>query len=76
LLYLPQIGRIWRKLAPRTDVVQIMGTHVSMMREPYVFAMARELRPRILDFFRNQGGGETGPTSLNPFEANARGPIS
>ncbi len=59
LLYLPQIGRIWRKLAPRTDVVQIMGTHVSMMREPYVFAMARELRPRIIDFFRNQRGLET-----------------
>ncbi len=54
LLYLPQIGRIWRKLAARSDVVEIVGTHISMMREPYVAAMANDLQPRILDFFRNQ----------------------
>lgn len=54
LLYLPQIGRIWSKLAARTDVVQIVGTHISMMRDPYVGAMARDLRPRILQFFNGQ----------------------
>jgi len=51
LLYLPQIGRIWSKLAARTEVVQIVGTHISMMREPYVSALAKDLQPRILDFF-------------------------
>jgi thioesterase domain-containing protein len=53
LLYLPQIGRIWRNLAARTEVVEIVGTHISMMREPYVGAMAKDLNPRILDFFRD-----------------------
>jgi thioesterase domain-containing protein len=54
LLFLPQVGRIWSKLAPRANVVEITGTHISMMREPYVTAMAEDLRRRILDFFRIQ----------------------
>jgi hypothetical protein len=31
-----------------------VGTHISMMREPYVAAMAKDLAPRILDFFRDR----------------------
>src|SRR5258708_18070641 len=31
LLYLPQIGRIWRKFAPQAEVVDIVGTHISIM---------------------------------------------
>jgi thioesterase domain-containing protein len=57
LLFLPQVGRIWSKLAPRANVVEIIGTHISMMREPYVAAMAADLRRRILDFFRIQSSG-------------------
>jgi thioesterase domain-containing protein len=37
--------------------VEIIGTHISMMREPYVAAMAADLRRRILDFFRIQSSG-------------------
>ena len=51
LLYLPQIGRIWRKLAPRSEVVGIVGTHISMMHEPYVDALAKDMQRRMVDYF-------------------------
>jgi len=51
LLHLPQIGRIWQKFAPRADVVPVVGTHIAMMHEPYVDALANDLRRRICDFF-------------------------
>jgi thioesterase domain-containing protein len=51
LLYLPQIGRIWRKLAPKSEVVEIIGTHISMMHEPYIDALAGDIRRRISEFF-------------------------
>lgn len=51
LLYLPQIGYIWRKFAPQSEIVDIVGTHISMMREPYVDALARDVRGRIAEFF-------------------------
>jgi thioesterase domain-containing protein len=51
LLYLPQIGRIWRKLAPKSEVVEILGTHISMMHEPYIDGLAKDMRRRISEFF-------------------------
>jgi thioesterase domain-containing protein len=51
LLYLPQLGRMWRQFAPQSEVVDIMGTHISMMREPYVDALAQDMRRRIAEFF-------------------------
>jgi thioesterase domain-containing protein len=51
LLYLPQIGYIWRKFAPQSEVVDIVGTHISMMREPYVDPLANDMRKRIEEFF-------------------------
>ncbi len=51
LLYLPQIGRTWRQFAPQSEVVDIVGTHISMMRKPYVDALANDMRKRIADFF-------------------------
>jgi hypothetical protein len=51
LLYLPQIGRMWREFAPQSEVVDIVGTHVGMMREPYVDALANDMRRRIAEFF-------------------------
>jgi thioesterase domain-containing protein len=51
LLYLPQIGRTWGKIAPKSEIVGIVGTHISMMREPYVGALAEEMRGRIVEFF-------------------------
>ena len=51
LLYLPQIGRIWKKFVRQTEVVEIVGTHISMMHEPYVPALANDMRARIAAFF-------------------------
>jgi len=51
LLHLPQIGRIWRKFAPRSEVIEIVATHISMMHEPYVDTLAKDLQTRICDFF-------------------------
>jgi thioesterase domain-containing protein len=51
LLYLPQIGRTWRGFAPQSEVIDIVGTHISMMREPYVDALAKDMRTRIATFF-------------------------
>jgi hypothetical protein len=51
LLHLPQIGRIWRKFAPRAQIVEVVGTHIAMMHEPYVDALAKDLQSRIDDFF-------------------------
>ncbi len=51
LLRLPQIGRIWGKLVSRTQVVEVIGTHIGMMHEPYVDALAVDLRRRISEYF-------------------------
>jgi thioesterase domain-containing protein len=51
LLYLPQVGRIWRKYAPQSEIVSIVGTHIGMMQEPYVANLADDMRARILNFF-------------------------
>jgi thioesterase domain-containing protein len=51
LLYLPQIGRIWRKFTGQVEVVEIVGTHISMMHEPYVPALANDMRARIAAYF-------------------------
>jgi thioesterase domain-containing protein len=55
LLYSPQIGRAWRKFAPQSEVVGILGTHIGMMREPYVEALARDMRARIAEFSAGLG---------------------
>jgi thioesterase domain-containing protein len=54
LLYLPQIGQIWQKFAPQTEVVNIVGTHISMMRDPYVGPLAKDVRARIDDFYSSR----------------------
>jgi thioesterase domain-containing protein len=51
LLYLPQIGRKWRQIAPQSEVVEIVGTHISMMHEPYVGALAKDIQRRLTAFF-------------------------
>jgi thioesterase domain-containing protein len=50
LLYLPQIGWRWSEFAPQSKIVPIIGTHISMMHEPYVDALALDLRQRIAEF--------------------------
>ena len=43
LLYLPQIGRIWQQYARQAEIVEIVGTHIGMMHEPYVDALADDM---------------------------------
>jgi thioesterase domain-containing protein len=54
LLQLPQVGRKWRKLAPNAEIVEVVGTHNTMMHEPYVGVLADDLRTRIEKFFGMQ----------------------
>jgi thioesterase domain-containing protein len=56
LLYLSQIGRTWSKFAPQSEIIPIVGTHISMMHEPYVDALANDLRGRIVEFFSADRG--------------------
>lgn len=51
LLQLPQIGRAWRRFAPQSEVLEILGTHIGMMQEPYVGALAQDMRARIAEYF-------------------------
>jgi thioesterase domain-containing protein len=47
LLYLPQLGRAWLKIAPQSRIVAVVGTHIGMMHEPYVAALAEQMRASI-----------------------------
>ena len=51
LLYLPKIGQTWTQFAPQSVVVEIVGTHISMMHDPYVPMLAADMRKRIANFF-------------------------
>lgn len=44
---LPQLGRVWRHLAPRSEIVRIRGTHLSILRAPNVNRLAEDLQKRI-----------------------------
>jgi hypothetical protein len=50
LFSVPQIGRIWSKFAPQSEIVRIVGTHIGMMQEPYVDALAKDICGRVLKF--------------------------
>jgi thioesterase domain-containing protein len=47
LVHLPQLRSRWRSIAPQAEFVGITGTHLSMLREPYVGELAHDLGPRI-----------------------------
>lgn len=49
LFKLPQVGRIWRTLAPHSIVVSVEGTHLSILREPSANMLADDLRKRIAE---------------------------
>lgn len=51
LLYLPQVGRTWHRIAPRSEIVGIVGTHIGIMHDPYVSALADDMRARVVKFF-------------------------
>lgn len=54
LLYLPLVGRTWRRFAPQSQVIRIIGTHISMLRKPYVDTLATDVHRRIAHFFAQQ----------------------
>jgi thioesterase domain-containing protein len=50
LLHLPQVGRKWREIAPRAEIVSITGMHTDMLRDPCVDELAKDMRKRIAKF--------------------------
>lgn len=66
LLYLPQYARAWREVAPKADIVRIVGTHIAMMHEPYVEEIARDIRERIAKVFPRNPTSGTGPAAYPP----------
>jgi thioesterase domain-containing protein len=60
LLYQPQIGRIWQKLAPRSQIVEVLGTHIGIMHDPYVAALADDIRTRVTNYFSRVGASRVG----------------
>jgi thioesterase domain-containing protein len=47
LLHLPQVGRVWNTLAPRSTIVRVKGTHLSILKPGDVEALAQDLEQRI-----------------------------
>jgi len=47
LYHLFEIDRVWRRLAPDTTVVRVAGTHVSLIHERHVSALAHDLKLRL-----------------------------
>jgi thioesterase domain-containing protein len=47
-LSLPQYLARWRKVAPRTEHTLLEGNHLTIMREPHVANLARDLEQRVL----------------------------
>jgi thioesterase domain-containing protein len=48
LFHLPQIGGRWKQIAPHCSVVGVATSHLGMLQEPHVAALAADLRARIL----------------------------
>jgi thioesterase domain-containing protein len=47
LLKWPQYGARWRRIAPHTEIIEMPGTHLELLREPYVGGLAADLCSRI-----------------------------
>jgi len=47
LFHLLQVSATWSKIASEIETVPVDGTHISMMREPRVAALAADLRARL-----------------------------
>jgi thioesterase domain-containing protein len=48
LYHLPQVGRVWRKIAQATEITRVSGTtHLSILRQPCVRVLATDLQARI-----------------------------
>jgi hypothetical protein len=49
LHHLFQVEAVWAKIAARIEVVPISGTHVSILEEPHVIALADHLGKRLAE---------------------------
>jgi thioesterase domain-containing protein/acyl carrier protein len=47
LYHLLEVDRAWSSIAAQVDVIVVPGTHVSIMREPYICPVAEDLRERL-----------------------------
>jgi thioesterase domain-containing protein len=47
LARLRHIAAAWRKVAPASEIVEVRGTHITMMRPPDGYAVAKHLAERI-----------------------------
>lgn len=65
LFWLPQVGRIWCKIAPHARVVRVRGTHLSILRENDVGALAQDLQTRIAQMELKAGSVEPPSPALN-----------
>ena len=48
LLHLPQVARVWRAIAPRSTIVRLKGTHLSILQPGDVNALATDLQKRLI----------------------------
>ena len=65
-LHLPQVGRIWRKIAPQAEIVRLDGAHLTIVRPPYVQALARDLARRLTAITAGDQGDGAPPASSPP----------
>ena len=70
LLDLPQVGRVWTRLAPQSTIVPVQGTHLSILRPGDVDVLAADLRQRIADASEPAAGVTAQPAPVQP---DARG---
>lgn len=47
LFHLPQVGRVWSRIAPRSTIVCIKGTHLSILQKECVGALAQDLQKHV-----------------------------
>jgi thioesterase domain-containing protein len=43
------VAAAWRKVAPASEIVEVRGTHTTMMRPPDGYAVAKHLAERIAE---------------------------
>jgi thioesterase domain-containing protein len=69
LLHLPQVGRVWRKLAPHSIVSCVSGTHLSVLQEPHVTALAEDVWKQISEIVSVNPTMTTHPEMVIPFRS-------
>src|SRR5437879_508964 len=50
LYHLLEVDRCWRKLSPQVEIVQVKGTHVSLIDRFHVDPIAQHLAQRLKEF--------------------------